>query len=85
MTVGCIVCRKPLVNIDDRGNQPSGGVEFTTYGHYGSAIFDPMDGSEIAINICDPCLSAAKAEKFVLSVKPGRPQPMPRPNYTLWK
>ena len=33
------------------------GVAFASYGHYGTAYFDPMDGSKIEIVICDPCLT----------------------------
>jgi len=56
--IPCFVCEKELDNImeDKRGNQPSNGLEFTTYGHYGSTFFDPMDGTRLAINICDKCL-----------------------------
>lgn len=53
----CIICDKPLRNIATNGeNQPSGGTEFTTHGHYGSTVFDPMDGSILVLNICDDCL-----------------------------
>lgn len=40
-------------------NQPAQGVEFISYGHYGSTRFDPMDGSFLALNICDVCLGDA--------------------------
>ena len=52
--VPCFVCGKELENIGR--NQPLEGTEFSTYGHYGSGVFDPMDGSELAINICNTCL-----------------------------
>lgn len=34
-----------------------GGVAFLSHGHFGSSVFDPMDGSIIQIVLCDPCLS----------------------------
>ena len=54
----CIVCDKSLDKIIDF--QPSGGLHFFTYGHYGSAVFDPMDGSTLNIFVCDNCLSQKK-------------------------
>lgn len=52
----CFVCRVDLENLVANGNQPMRGTEFLTYGHYGSTVFDPMDGSRMALNICDACL-----------------------------
>lgn len=78
--IPCIVCAKPLVNLqEDRcENQPSGGVEFTTPGHYGCTIFDPMDGTKLAINICDPCLRKAAEYRRVLVIDATR-------QYDTWK
>lgn len=55
-TLICVRCGFVMKNLDARGNQPSGGLAFMTNGHYGSAVFDPMDGSALEINVCDPCL-----------------------------
>lgn len=56
----CIVCRGRLFNVcRDSENQPSEGTAFMTYGHYGSTVFDPMDGTALEINICDSCLTQA--------------------------
>lgn len=77
--MNCIVCRKPLENIDpgeDGHNQPDDGVAFQSHGHYGSTVFDPMDGTYLEINICDPCLKSAGEEGNVLM---GFPRPAPRP------
>lgn len=52
----CIVCGANLRNLDENGNQPSGGTAFQTKGHFGSTVFDPMDGTCLEINVCDPCL-----------------------------
>lgn len=52
--INCFKCEKSL---EDIGNiQPSHGVAFVTYGHYGSEYFDPIDGTSIEIVICDECL-----------------------------
>lgn len=68
--IPCFKCGEPLQNIlEDRcANQPSTGLEFTTPGHYGSAAFDPMDGTRLAINICDGCLRAAARLHHVLVI-----------------
>lgn len=69
----CIVCRQSLRNLH-MPNQPSGGVEFSSPGHYGTTVFDPMDGSVIAVNICDGCLvSAGDAGDVLYCVSGGKP------------
>lgn len=55
----CIVCRKPLESSLPGSNssmQPADAVWFSSYGQYGSTVFDPQDGSQIRINVCDACL-----------------------------
>lgn len=56
----CVVCNKNLRNLAfdfcDEGFQPSDGLAFKTYGHYGSCEFDPMDGSYLEVVICDDCV-----------------------------
>jgi hypothetical protein len=56
----CLACGARLLNVDctECDNQPLDGVEFTSLGHYGSTVFDPMDGSRLVINVCDACLKA---------------------------
>ena len=60
MTLPCIVCDQPIEGVnngpDYTGNQPYGGTTFMGDGQYGSTIFDPMDGSYLQLNVCDPCL-----------------------------
>lgn len=57
MKLPCFVCGSQLENIaEGDGNQPMRGTEFTTHGHYGSTVFDPMDGSFMRLNVCDTCL-----------------------------
>lgn len=71
----CIVCRAELPNAPGVPNQPLGGVEFTTPGHYGCCVFDPMDGTRLAVNVCDGCLDAARIRGDVLHVNSNRYEP----------
>ena len=66
--IPCFVCDKALPSFDQRHNHPTQGIEFRTYGHYGSTVFDPwtMDSSELLINICDQCLLEGIKNKKVL-------------------
>jgi len=55
--LSCIACGKELKNVDETAaNQPYKGTAFQSHGHYGSTIYDPMDGRYIEINVCDECL-----------------------------
>lgn len=70
----CIVCGKALENVDNfEGNQPYAGTEFHSYGHYGSTIFDPMDGQVLMLNVCDDCLRQLGAEGKVLLGREYKP------------
>lgn len=55
----CFACGRELKQIDSDApvNQPYAGTSFETHGHYGSTIYDPMDGHYLEINICDACLA----------------------------
>ncbi len=56
----CFKCGAKMDNsIAERGFQPMGGTAFSTHGHYGSTVFDPMDGTALEIVICDKCLGDA--------------------------
>jgi hypothetical protein len=66
----CIRCEKQLENImEGRGVQPVDGLAFHSHGHYGTGIFDPMDGSYIEIVVCDECLEVSKAHGRVIGPK----------------
>lgn len=69
-TPPCIVCGQKLKDVFGGSpvyaNQPGEGLAFTTHGHYGSTVFDPMDGSSLEINICDPCVEKAMERGDVL-------------------
>jgi hypothetical protein len=63
-TIMCFVCASQMKNWSykrDDGSQsvhPIDGIAFSTYGHYGSTVFDPMDGSRLEIAICDECITS---------------------------
>ena len=78
LALPCVKCGKPLENCDsDTDNQPSGGTEFHTYGHYGSTIHDERmklgDGLNednilaLIVNICDTCILRAIDEGAIQS------------------
>ena len=81
-TCTCIVCKETLSNIDETGNQPDEGLEFTSYGHYGSTVFDPADGTALVVNICDRCLTEARGVGAVLFI--NAPPPPVKPHYEIW-
>jgi hypothetical protein len=66
--LSCIVCDyQPDTAFNGcTNNQPYKATAFTTMGHYGSTFFDPMDNSQIEINVCDDCLRKAVAKKQIL-------------------
>lgn len=67
--MNCFRCDKVLKNlIKEKENHPVDGVAFITYGHYGSKIFDPMDGTYLEINICDDCLEQERLKNKVLKI-----------------
>lgn len=81
----CIICGRTLENVGNADmNQPSGGTAFTSQGHYGSTVFDPMDGTFLEINICDDDLRAAAKKGQVLFGRPDRPVHTP-PHYELFE
>lgn len=72
--VPCLICGGELRNVLDTGfNQPSGGLEFSTPGHYGTTVFDPMDGTRLVVNVCDNCL--VRSWKRVLHETPRGVRP----------
>jgi hypothetical protein len=62
--IPCISCGKELDNWEYENRDgtkvevhPMCGLHFRTYGHYGSTVFDPMNGTYLDIAICDECLT----------------------------
>ncbi len=78
--LNCIVCNKELEPAlpEPEHNQPYGGTSFTSQGHYGSTVWDPMDGSSLEINVCDECLVKAAYKDQVLHLTAPQRQ-------SLWK
>jgi hypothetical protein len=63
----CIVCNAAVENIDDSfANSPHAATTFETHGHYGSTIFDPMNGSFLVLNVCDKCIERLATEDKIL-------------------
>lgn len=53
----CFKCGKTLPKVfAESQNQPYGGTEFRTEGHYGSTFWDSFDGEELVLSVCDDCL-----------------------------
>ena len=54
----CVKCDTILDDVlgGEPDVQPMDGLAFVTTGHYGSTVFDPMDGTYLEIVICDKCL-----------------------------
>ena len=72
----CIACDKELTNsVPNIGHQPDNGLSFHTHGHYGSTVFDPMDGSYIQIAVCDECLTKAFERGIVRQSQPDPNSP----------
>jgi hypothetical protein len=85
-TVPCFSCGKPLKDWSHGNNQPFDAVEFAARGHYPSALWDPSDGSELVVNLCDDCLCAGAASGRVLrrTYPQGRPRGA-QPTYAAWR
>jgi hypothetical protein len=41
--------------------------------HYGSTVFDEIDGAKLEVNICDDCLKAAQ-QRGIIGYWPGLPR-----------
>jgi hypothetical protein len=79
----CIVCGRDLASCS-RPNQPLDGLAFSSRGHYGTTVFDPMDGSALEINVCDPCLVSAGERRRVLRYPAQTPSPGFHATAILW-
>lgn len=78
MALPCIVCGKQLQNeFETATNQPRDGCAFQSHGHYGSTVWDPMDGRFLEFNVCDECLHAAGEDGKVLLGQSHRLVAMP--------
>jgi hypothetical protein len=75
----CVACDYAIPNEPHTTgvNQPDGGLSFTSYGHWPSSLFDPMDGSYLEVNVCDQCLLRAGSKGQVL-LHLGASSPKPK-------
>jgi hypothetical protein len=54
--VTCPICNRVVVFLPD--GEPSGAIEFTAKGNYGSALFDPgRDDLKLVLYIHDDCVA----------------------------
>jgi hypothetical protein len=75
-TLPCIVCDRALGQVISGVavgfNHPNGGIAFSSPGHYGTTVFDPMNGDTLEINVCDNCLMAAGRRGRVIHHRPSQ-------------
>jgi hypothetical protein len=85
--IPCFACGKTLyeVGTQEAINQPHDALAFTTQGHYGTKVFDPMDGSWLELNICDGCITERQDRVLIGKLYAPRPQPLPKPKYKAWE
>lgn len=57
--------------------QPYGATSFTSYGHYGSTVFDEMGREYLYIVICDDCMKTASGEQRIAMCVPMPPERPP--------
>lgn len=80
----CGVRLKPVYPESSTVNQPFEGTVFRTHGHYGSTVFDEIDGTYLEITICDKCLRTAALQDRVLHGTPGH-EVIPPPLIRTWR
>lgn len=69
----CLVCAVELKASMPGTNVPSGGVQWSSHGNYGSALWDEVDGRFLSINLCDECVATAAALQRVEVATPFQP------------
>lgn len=82
LALPCIVCGRELRNVwgsidgEEFNNQPSGGLAFSTHGHYGSTVFDPGHAYvRMEISVCDACIQeSAEFVAFTKQPPPSAPR-----------
>lgn len=63
----CILCEEEQEMHDYQPDlfHPCFGTHLLTYGHYGSTVHDPMDGSTLNIIICNKCLEGKREFTYI--------------------
>jgi hypothetical protein len=80
----CFRCGETLTNvIDTQENQPCGGTEFRTHGHYGSTFWDSFNGTELVLNVCDCCLRVY-GDRLATQGPPRKVEYAPMVPYTVY-
>lgn len=71
MELYCFKCDKTLESVfPDAKFQPYAGTCFSSQGHYGSTVWDPMDDSlSLELIICDDCLKLNAKRVKMLKVR----------------
>jgi hypothetical protein len=70
----CLTCGSALEPIAPGDWQPHATI-FYAHGNYGSGVFDPDDGTALAVNVCDACMAKAGEDGRVELVTPRRQAP----------
>lgn len=84
MMIPCLVCGKQLESAWGQQNVPYRGTSFFSNGHYGSTAFDPSDGSQLQIVLCDSCLVEKARNQKVLLVTEDIPILKAKRSFSMW-
>lgn len=89
--IACLICGKvpePAFKdtVEPLNALPWKATTFSTPGHYGSTVFDPLPhrGERLYVLVCDPCLIAASRAERVALLKPAPPVEQPEDSAELW-
>jgi hypothetical protein len=74
----CLICGRTLLrDMDEYEAQPRDGVMCQTSGNYGSRVYDSLDLSFIAFNICDDCFEKAGEQGRLMTTRGYKPVTVP--------
>jgi hypothetical protein len=62
----CLVCGKAIAG--DRDDYPHGALIFTSYGNYGSRVYDAVHDPQLLAMVCDDC-ALARADRIAMRAK----------------
>jgi len=84
--LACIRCGStlpPSVSGGGDDTPPADGLLFTSYGNYGSTVYDPQgNGQEyLVVVLCDSCAVSQAAERNVMRICKPLPQAPPPSRY----
>jgi hypothetical protein len=84
--LACIICGfkpEPVFKDGFAPRQPWGATTFTSYGQYGSTVFDDMGRTYLEINVCDDCMRAKARQGLIALAQPVH-VPKPEATYSTW-